>query len=381
MGRKAWTTENFIERAKFVHGSSEYDYSLVNYISSREKVSIICPKHGVFQQTAGAHIGGHGCALCAQELSKISQSKLLDIFIEEANDIHQDKYDYSFVKYVNGHTKIIIFCLLHELKFEQLPSNHLAGYEGCEKCQSNNSHLSNDEFIRRSKLLFGDRFDYFCTQYQNSDTAAAIFCIQHQIIFEQYPASHFSGCEGCPRCKSLESTERQVSAKRATFKEEANAIHSNRYDYSKSDYQGLRVKIEIMCSVHGSFWQTPDGHIHGEHGCPKCFSNASHKEGKWLDSLSLPDDEGHRQVRIDAGGKRFTVDGYEPTNNTIFEFYGDKWHGNPRVFNPSDIDKTVGETYGALFNRTMERERILKEAGYQIISVWECDWDKLKGNK
>lgn len=46
MGRKL-TTEEFIEKAKEIHGNL-YDYSKVNYIDSRTKVEIICPEHGVF---------------------------------------------------------------------------------------------------------------------------------------------------------------------------------------------------------------------------------------------------------------------------------------------------------------------------------------------
>lgn len=44
------TTEEFIEKAKKVHGD-KYDYSLVEYKDSRVKVKIICPKHGVFIHT------------------------------------------------------------------------------------------------------------------------------------------------------------------------------------------------------------------------------------------------------------------------------------------------------------------------------------------
>ena len=47
MGKKKTTTEEFIERARKVHGD-KYDYSKVEYINSRTKVCIICPEHGEF---------------------------------------------------------------------------------------------------------------------------------------------------------------------------------------------------------------------------------------------------------------------------------------------------------------------------------------------
>ena len=60
---KGSTTEEFIEKAKKIHGD-KYDYSKVNYINSRTKVCIICPKHGEFWQTPNSHLDGKGCILC-----------------------------------------------------------------------------------------------------------------------------------------------------------------------------------------------------------------------------------------------------------------------------------------------------------------------------
>lgn len=41
------TTEQFISEAKQIHGD-KYDYSKVNYHNGKQKVEIICPKHGSF---------------------------------------------------------------------------------------------------------------------------------------------------------------------------------------------------------------------------------------------------------------------------------------------------------------------------------------------
>ena len=62
MGKKL-TTEEFIERAREVHGD-RYDYSQTVYRKSKETVDIICPIHGLFQQTAISHLCGHGCYKC-----------------------------------------------------------------------------------------------------------------------------------------------------------------------------------------------------------------------------------------------------------------------------------------------------------------------------
>lgn len=59
------TPEIFISKAKNIHGD-KYDYSLITGdISSHRKVMIICPEHGVFQQTPTGHLSGKGCLKCA----------------------------------------------------------------------------------------------------------------------------------------------------------------------------------------------------------------------------------------------------------------------------------------------------------------------------
>ena len=61
---KKKTREQFIAEAKSVHGD-KYDYSLVDYVGTDSKVRIICPVHGVFEQTLYNHMKGHGCPECA----------------------------------------------------------------------------------------------------------------------------------------------------------------------------------------------------------------------------------------------------------------------------------------------------------------------------
>ena len=59
------TTEQFIEKAKLVHGD-KYDYSKVEYKNTATKVCIICREHGEFWQTPNNHLFGAGCPTCPQ---------------------------------------------------------------------------------------------------------------------------------------------------------------------------------------------------------------------------------------------------------------------------------------------------------------------------
>jgi hypothetical protein len=88
---KKLTQKNFIEKSKQTHGD-KYDYSLVKYNGAKNNVSIICKKHGLFNQIAHSHIRGQGCPTCAN-VNKLTT----EMFINKSKIIHGDRYDYSLV--------------------------------------------------------------------------------------------------------------------------------------------------------------------------------------------------------------------------------------------------------------------------------------------
>ncbi len=73
----------------------------------------------------------------------------------------------------------------------------------------------------------------------------------------------------------------------------------------------------------------------------------------------------------------FKADGYCKKTNTIFEFHGDFWHGNPNKYNPNEINKVTKCTFGELYKKTLVKEKKIKKLGYNIVKMWESDWIKL----
>jgi len=70
---KRKTTHEIVKEFRLVHGE-KYDYSKVCYINNRDKVEIICKKHGSFYQTAKSHKNGRGCSDCGM-ISKVRKRK------------------------------------------------------------------------------------------------------------------------------------------------------------------------------------------------------------------------------------------------------------------------------------------------------------------
>lgn len=256
-------TEIFINKAKSIHGN-KYDYSLVNYINNRTKVKIVCESHGKFEQRPDSHLSGSGCLKCFH--SYITKNNMY--FIDKAKKIHGDKYDYSLLDYKNCRTKIKIICPIHG-EFEQTPSNHLSG-DGCYDCYKDNRIKTSEKFVKDAILVHNDKYDYSLVDYQKSIEKVKIICKKHG-VFEQRPSNHLSG-QNCPKCSKNSLSNINDMIKKAIL------IHGEIYDYSLSIYINCDTKINIICSKHGIFKQTPYQHVNRMNGCPICNESNGERE-------------------------------------------------------------------------------------------------------
>lgn len=137
------TTESFIQKAIEVHGD-HYDYSQTVYISSKEKVKILCKQHGSFKQEPNHHLNTSGCKVCSNE-ARAATAK--SEFATKSNLIHNNKYNYSLVDYKNNCTSVKILCPQHGA-FQQTPNSHLSG-NGCALCAKENKGWSRTSFVSK----------------------------------------------------------------------------------------------------------------------------------------------------------------------------------------------------------------------------------------
>ena len=193
------TTEEFVQKAKEVHGD-KYDYSKSIYTTKKDKLIIICPIHGEFQQSPDGHLRGQGCPKCKAEKTSNRCRKSIDQFIKDARKVHEDKYDYSKFNYINSTTKGIIICPIHG-EFLQSPSNHLAG-KGCPKCGKRKIHekglLSLKEVVERAKQIHPE-YDYSKSIYKGIDEDFNFICPIHGEVFLKTRSLLYNSC-GCPKC-------------------------------------------------------------------------------------------------------------------------------------------------------------------------------------
>jgi hypothetical protein len=366
------TTEQFIQEAITKHGD-KYDYSKAVYVKTHEKVIIICTEHGEFKQAPADHLSGKGCKPCGIQKRTIAQRFTQEQFLEKAKNVHGDKYDYSKVIYVNSQTHINIICNICRFEFPQIPNSHLQG-TGCDKCAHRINHdsqrLTEDEIRQRAKEVHGDKYDYSAMNYKNSQTPITIICTICSETFHQLYGNHITQKQGCPFCYG-----RYMDT--ALFIEKAHQKHGMDYDYSKVVYVKSCINVIIICNkTKKEFPQTPNSHLIGSK-CPCCSpAGYSRKAIQYLDFMAS-----YYKINIQHalnGGELYIhsyyMDGFAKETNTIYEFNGTIYHGDPRLCNPAHHNY-LGHNYGELYKKTIKKQQFIKEAGYNLVVMWEHDWN------
>lgn len=279
-----FTQEQIINQFKEKHGDS-FDYSLVRYINGSQKVSVICYEHGVFEQSPAAHKRGQGCAKCMYD----GKRKSLDDALQSFKHVHGDRYDYSLVKYKNVDTKVKIICAEHGV-FLQSPYVHESG-SGCPKCIGR--HKTQNEVIDLFRLAHGDRYDYSKVDFTKVNDKVEIICSEHG-VFSQAATNHIAG-QGCIKCSGTHqyTTEEAVSK----FVD----IHGYLYDYSLVDYINQKNKVKIICKQHGVFEQIPHSH-HGGAGCPSCASSYQPSTSEIIEQFKAAHLDRYDYSRVDYQG-------------------------------------------------------------------------------
>lgn len=205
-GNVKYSTEEFIKKAKEIHGD-KYDYSKVEYVNAYTKICIICQTHGEFWQTPSGHLNGNGCPKCK------GKNKTTESFIEEIKAIHGDKYDLSKVVYNGAFNPVRVVCKKHG-EFITTPHMLLSG-SGCPKCGIESCHekqrLTTEEFVKRSKKIHGDKYDYSKVNYVNAKTPVCLVCPKHGNFYVIPNKNTSSHRQGCPKCaESILETDVRV---------------------------------------------------------------------------------------------------------------------------------------------------------------------------
>jgi len=337
---------NFINLAKAKH-NNKYDYTLVEYQRSNEKVKIVCKKHGIFQQTPHHHKNGSGCPQCAYLNQFGPRLKTCD-FISISKNKHNNYYTYTKSNYTGYKNKIIITCPIHG-DFKQIPKYHMNG-GGCIKCNNGNGNRNRNilkyttkEYIENCQKIHKN-YDYNFCEYKGMKENVKIICNKHK-EFDINAYLHING-SGCPKC-SLDMRKRTKDE----FIQEANEIHNNIYKYLiRDDYVSISDRIPIICNEHGTFQQKVETHLKGC-GCNLCKTKSRGEISiiNFLNKYNIPHTREKTFNNIDNTRLRF--DFWLPHKKTLIEYDGKhhfkpiKYFGGEKAFEKIQINDEIKNRY------------------------------------
>lgn len=347
------TRLEFLERAREKHGY-KYNYpNLAEKVLSSDVIEVLYD-NVCYKQTVNKHIYLGRCP------EKNTPRKTTQEFIKEAKDIWGDRYDYSLVEYKGALKKVKILC--DGVILEQVAVSHLQGL-------SPEKILTKDNFLRKVKKVFGDKYDYDQMKYKDGHTPILIG--YKGIYYYQKPSDHLSG--RCP--------EKRIMAVRKTLRQfinESNSVHDFKYNYDKSEYISNQTKLIITCPNHGDFYQRPLSHLQGN-GCPNCNESHGEKEiSKFLEKHKITFNRQHKFIDC-RNIFELPFDFYLPSFRIVIEFNG-KQH-----YEPSKFFGGVGAYKKLIKNDKIKKDYCEEEfinlliIKYdQINIIWEVLWENLK---
>jgi formylmethanofuran dehydrogenase subunit E len=387
-GHLPWTLPRFIIRAGKIH-NGKYDYSQINdnhFVGGvNNHIPIRCKLCDYeWMPSINNHINAKsGCPDCAGVAHFT-----LDRFISKATKIHGDRYDYSRI--TENHVKTMGSYLPIKCKFclyEWITNSlcHINAASGCPDC-ARVAPLTLDRFIAKGKNIHGNKYDYSQItedHIKHQQCHVPIKCNTCKYEWSPTISRHIYGKYGCPKCAGLAPITLE------SLIENTSKIHGDKYDYSlvtEDHIKGNTSHIPVICRACQKTW-FPDisSHINHKSGCPRCcFSSGySRMAIEWLKSIEEQNNiniqcaispNGEFKIPSPNGGY-YKVDGYHASTNTIYEYYGDYWHGNPIIYEAGNINEKCAKSFGKLYENTIDREIYLKSLGFNLIVKWETPFE------
>lgn len=278
--------------------------------------------------------------------------------------------------YQGRHTKILFSCSNNHTYYTS-PNNALKS-SGCLLC-SGKGVKSHHQFMDELENLNNSRANKVFVKsgtYIDAFTKMCFVC-ERGHTWETTPNNIINSKHTCRMCsgkakKSHDQFLQELSLKRPDISVQPGQT-----------YTSAHTKITFVCNKN-HVWQTRPIDVLQGYGCPHCIKKGySSKCIKWLNSI-MEQSGVHIQHAENGGealipGTPFYADGYCKETNTVYEFYGDVYHGNPTLFKDSDkchpYNKQV--TAKTLYLQTMAREATIKQLGYNIVSMWEHEYNNL----
>lgn len=249
---------------KFSNKFSEYK-TTDNFSLSHSIISFACPIHGRQEMKALLHRNSvKGCPACYSEHRSDRQLIGHHKYLEKANKIHANKYEYPFIEteFKNSASEIIVRCKIHG-DFKTNARQHLRA-SNCPICanlsRASATRKQVKDIITEASKIHNNFYDYsLVTQVKNNKHKIQIICPIHG-IFSQSVNNHLRG-QNCPKC-ALEKNN-PVSSQEIILRDwlslslSIKCYHSYRPDFLSGQELDLFLPdYNLAIEINGAYWHS-----------------------------------------------------------------------------------------------------------------------------
>lgn len=324
--------------------------------------------------------------LCAHNNLTVTHPELLKEWDYDKNDKLPSQYTHgSNVKVFWKCPKNNCGCHIYDMSIHDRTTKRVAGTNrGCPFCSGKRTCVHNNAFTQN--LNISKEWDYTKNIKSPNDyvpfSHAEVFLICPKDKSHQWKTNLITRNNGYSACPECQIANYNLLTEFPHLKEE--------WDYGMND---MLPETFSPHSAKKAWWRCKKNNEHSWEaaiqsrtneratGCPICFTHGYSKmQIKWLNNISEKENiniihaENEGEYYITDVGK---VDGYCKETNTVYEFHGDFYHGNPIKYNREDVNDKLSKTYGELYDKTLARDFLIISKGYKLITMWEHDFRKL----
>ena len=344
MGKRL-TNEEVVQRVYNINPDIQI---MDKYINAKTRLKCKCLIDGYeWYAFADSLFKGHGCPKCAGNIKKTTEQ-----YKQELKD--KNIQVECLGEYVNGHTKILHRCLIHNIEWDITPHDILDGC-GCYMCKSDKNSRLKFTTKEYTQLLNKNRNDVLLLgEYKGANKKTLYKCLIHNVEWETTP-NHINEGQGCPLCK----TEKLSKAKLKSQNEFIDIMHTVNPNIDLiGQYRGVNHIHAFICNICNTIWNTTaENVVHSKNptGCPNCSSSKLERRIKnYLDNNNITYKQ---QYRINQCKHKRPLPfdfAIFKNNNLLCLIEADgRQHFNVSQFGGVDIDKAKQE-----FEQTKLRDNI-----------------------
>lgn len=377
---KKLNKELFIQKATEKH-SGKFDYSLVEYVDYNTSIVVICPIHGPFDTIPRTHLlSYHNCKPCGLEYKKqqtllqygVAHPSQLATVQERRRQTNLERYGVDSPQKNNT-----IKAKTKQTNIERYGHEYTTQVSGF---QTKKRH----SFLERYGV--DNPMKEVKTRNKQKQTMVRVYGVEYpqQNIEIQNKTAETNLTKYGNKCSIGLRQSEFVGNRMQTNVDRYGVEHFTQrhmvdclplikdYDWLFDQYirQGktaiqIASELEINGTTVGNYLKASEIQIKQQFWSSyKCQLWLQQQDVEIIPEWNIP-------------GTRLRADGYCETTNTIYEFYGDYWHGNPTVYQPDEINEVNKKCMGNLYENTIQRENLITSLGYNLIVMWECNWNTL----